>query len=168
MYPPHYLLNELMDDFIHWLSTTLANSHPLNYACEAHYRFVSIHPFADDNGRTGRLLMNLLLLRAGFPIVSISHQQREAYIQALVLAQQEHNQKEGSQKEQQPLTDLGICQQITSWSPHPSPLPEGEGIGFKVPLPQGEGFRVRAAVMLRAGTLFICASLTHANPTSSA
>ena len=95
-----------MDDFIHWLSTTLANSHPLNYACEAHYRFVSIHPFADDNGRTGRLLMNLLLLRAGFPIVSISHQQREAYIQALVLAQQEHNQKEGSQKEQQPLTDL--------------------------------------------------------------
>ena len=39
----------------------------MEYATIAHYRFVSIHPFRDGNGRTGRLLMNLLLLRAGYP-----------------------------------------------------------------------------------------------------
>ncbi|MGB3766714.1 MAG: hypothetical protein WA947_09150 [Phormidesmis sp.] len=42
----------------------------------------------EGNGRTGRLLMNLLLLRAGYPTVTISNQQRLAYIEALVQAQQ--------------------------------------------------------------------------------
>jgi len=87
VYPPHYLLPGLMDEFIRWLSAAHSAMHPVAYASEAHYRFVSIHPFADGNGRTGRLMMNLLLLKAGFPIVSISNRQREAYIEALVVAQ---------------------------------------------------------------------------------
>jgi Fic family protein len=90
-YPPHYLLPGLMADFIEWLAEASSTMHPLEYASEAHYRFVSIHPFADGNGRTGRLLMNLLLLRAGFPIVSIAKQNREAYINALATAQQSQN-----------------------------------------------------------------------------
>ncbi len=49
---------------------------------------MSIHPFVDGNGRVGRLLMNLLLLKAGFPIVTISSQQRLAYIESLIQAQQ--------------------------------------------------------------------------------
>ena len=87
VYPPHYLLSGLMADFVHWLNNSRSALHPIEYASEAHYRFVSVHPFADGNGRTGRLLMNLLLLKAGFPIVSISNQNREDYLEAIIRAQ---------------------------------------------------------------------------------
>ncbi len=86
VYPPHYLLSELMSEFVDWLAHP-PKQHPIEYASEAHYRFVSIHPFADGNGRTGRLLMNLLLLKAGFPIAVISNEKRQAYIESLVQAQ---------------------------------------------------------------------------------
>ena len=56
-------------------------------AFEAHYRLVSIHPFTDGNGRTARLLMNLLLLRGGYPPVVIGPEQREPYIEGLETAQ---------------------------------------------------------------------------------
>ncbi len=88
-YPPHYLLSELMADFVSWLNSEAAQHlHPVLYAAEAHYRFVSIHPFRDGNGRTGRLLMNLLLLRSGYPIVIISTHDRQRYIESLVQGQQ--------------------------------------------------------------------------------
>ncbi|MBE9068798.1 Fic family protein [Leptolyngbya cf. ectocarpi LEGE 11479] len=88
-YPPHYLLPELMAEFVEWLNSDVAQQmHPIDYAAEAHCRFVGIHPFRDGNGRTGRLLMNLLLLRFGYPVVVISNERRKAYIEALVEAQQ--------------------------------------------------------------------------------
>lgn len=87
VYPPHYLVPEMMAQFVAWLEKARSQQHPIRYATEAHYRFVSIHPFADGNGRTGRLLMNLLLLQAGFPIVSISNEKRQAYIESLIQAQ---------------------------------------------------------------------------------
>ncbi len=90
LYPPHYLLSDLMPEFIEWLNSDKIRSlHPLEFAAEAHLRFVSIHPSRDGNGRTGRLLMNLLLLRAGYPIVIISNQVRAAYIDAIAQAQQD-------------------------------------------------------------------------------
>ena len=89
LYPAHYLVSQLMQDFVDWLnSDTAKNLHPVEYATVAHYRFVSIHPFRDGNGRTGRLLMNLLLLRGGYPIVIISNQQRNDYINAIAYGQQ--------------------------------------------------------------------------------
>ncbi len=95
-YPPHYLLSQLMGDFMIWLNSDSALSlHPLEYAAIAHYRFVSIHPFRDGNGRTARLLMNLLLIRAGYPIVVIDNQIRNDYINALAYGQQ--NQDDLSQ-----------------------------------------------------------------------
>lgn len=50
---------------------------------EAHYRLVAIHPFADGNGRTARLLMNLLLLRGGYPPVAVQPVQRAEYLDTL-------------------------------------------------------------------------------------
>ncbi len=52
VYPPHYLLSELMAGFVTWLNSSQAQAlHPVLYAAEAHYRFVSIHPFqACDRG----------------------------------------------------------------------------------------------------------------------
>lgn len=88
-YPAHYLLSQLMYDFVRWLNSEAAlRLHPVEYATMAHYRFVSIHPFQDGNGRTARLLMNLLLIRAGYPIVVINNQVRNDYINALAYAQQ--------------------------------------------------------------------------------
>ncbi len=88
-YPAHYLLPQLMGDFGAWLNSESAlNLHPVEYASIAHYRFVSIHPFRDGNGRTARLLMNLLLIQSGYPIVVINNQVRNDYINALAHAQQ--------------------------------------------------------------------------------
>jgi Fic family protein len=88
-YPPHYLLSQLMRDFGIWLNSEDAlQRHPVEYATIVHYRFVSIHPFRDGNGRTSRLLMNLLLIRAGYPIVVIDNQIRNDYINALAYGQQ--------------------------------------------------------------------------------
>jgi Fic family protein len=89
LYPPHYLLSQLMRDFVIWLNSESAQQlHPVEYAIMAHYRLVSIHPFRDGNGRTARLLMNLLLIRAGYPIVVINNQIRNDYINALAYGQQ--------------------------------------------------------------------------------
>jgi len=57
--------------------------HPLLHAALFHYRFVSIHPFDDGNGRLGRVLMNLVLMRSGFPPVVIKLETRDPYVAAL-------------------------------------------------------------------------------------
>ncbi len=53
----------------------------------AHRRLVIIHPFNDGNGRTARLLMNLILIRSGYPPVSVRLEDRLSYIRALQQAQ---------------------------------------------------------------------------------
>lgn len=61
-------------DLVTWLNDpTTLELHPVELAALAHYKFVYIHPFIDGNGRTGRLLMNLLLMAAGFPPVHFVH-----------------------------------------------------------------------------------------------
>lgn len=77
---------DLMTAFVHWLRRT-SKLHPVARAAEAHYRLVTIHPFVDGNGRTARLLMNLLLLMTGYPPALIRPQDRLAYIAALEQAQ---------------------------------------------------------------------------------
>lgn len=52
-------------------------------AFEAHFRLTAIHPFTDGNGRTARLLMNLVLLRAGYPPVAVRPEDRSTYLAAL-------------------------------------------------------------------------------------
>jgi Fic family protein len=50
---------------------------------EAHFRLTAIHPFADGNGRTARLLMNLMLIRRGYPPVAVRPEDRNRYLLAL-------------------------------------------------------------------------------------
>jgi Fic family protein len=76
----------LMSDFFTWL-TARHKVHPVAFAAEAHYRLVTIHPFADGNGRTARLLMNLLLMMQGYPPAIIRKRDRTAYIASLESAQ---------------------------------------------------------------------------------
>lgn len=57
--------------------------HPVEKAAFTHCQFVKIHPFADGNGRTARLIMNLSLLNDDFQLVDINVKNREAYMQAV-------------------------------------------------------------------------------------
>lgn len=79
-------LPELMAEFTTWL-TSSPNLHPVQFAAEAHYRLVTIHPFVDGNGRTARLLMNLILLMYGYIPAVIRKRDRLAYLAALEKAQ---------------------------------------------------------------------------------
>jgi Fic family protein len=52
-------------------------------AFDAHFRLTAIHPFSDGNGRTARLLMNLLLIRGGYAPVAVQPEDRKSYLDAL-------------------------------------------------------------------------------------
>ena len=82
--PPDYtLLNDKMAHFIDWYNTEAHNLHPVERATKVHADFVGIHPFVDGNGRTSRLLMNLELMKAGYPPSVITVENRLAYYEAL-------------------------------------------------------------------------------------
>ena len=79
--PPSPLdVDKHMIDFNEWLMSREPEVlHPIEFASLAHYKLVYIHPFTDGNGRTARLLMNSILMRAGFPPVIIRFQDRYDY-----------------------------------------------------------------------------------------
>jgi len=77
---------DLMTHFIQEITET-GKLHPVQLAAEAHYRLVTIHPFVDGNGRTARLLMNLILMQNGYPPALIRKRDRLRYIQSLEHAQ---------------------------------------------------------------------------------
>jgi Fic family protein len=82
--PPNYLkVPKLMDDLVNWLKGEGQKLHIIDRAALFHHKFVMIHPYYDGNGRTARLLMNLILMQKAFPPVIISNIDRKKYINAL-------------------------------------------------------------------------------------
>lgn len=90
--PPGYQVHHQMNKLIEWLNKNKNKFHPVEFAALAHHRFVATHPFEDGNGRTGRLLMNLLLMRSSYPIAIIQKNDRSKYYQALDQADSGKNQ----------------------------------------------------------------------------
>ncbi len=88
-YPNAIQVPDLMADFGTWLAHPHP-LHPIEIATELHARLVTIHPFTDGNGRVARLLMNLHLLRTGYPIAVVQATDRAAYIDAVVAWQAGH------------------------------------------------------------------------------
>jgi len=81
--PPEFFhLQEEMASFLCWYKDA-EGMHPVERAARVHVDFVKIHPFVDGNGRTSRLLMNLELMRSGFPPVVFKKAERLEYYQAL-------------------------------------------------------------------------------------
>jgi len=78
-FPPAPAIPSLMQEFIDGLPQEMTP----RAAFMAHLQFVSIHPFDDGNGRTARLLMNTLLLRAGYLPLMIAPEDRPDYIDAI-------------------------------------------------------------------------------------
>lgn len=83
-------VSRLMEEFIEWLQSNNSD-HPVKIASDAHFKLVSIHPFVDGNGRTARLLMNLLLMQAGYPPAIVRKEDRNKYINSLEQGQTKDN-----------------------------------------------------------------------------
>ncbi len=65
------------------------NQHPMIVAAKFHGYYEYLHPFRDGNERTGRLLSNFILLRAGHPLLIVKLEDRSAYISALKIIRTE-------------------------------------------------------------------------------
>ena len=53
--------------------------HPIEHAVLFHLKFEGVHPFVDGNGRTGRLILNLMLMQAGYPPINVKYSDRKRY-----------------------------------------------------------------------------------------
>lgn len=80
--PPPFKIQEQMDALMHWY-VEAQNLHPIVRGAMLHAIFVGIHPFIDGNGRTSRLLLNLELMKSGYPPIIIRVENRLAYYNAL-------------------------------------------------------------------------------------
>lgn len=87
--PQPYLLEKLMEDYFIFYDNNARVIHPVILAAEMHERLVTIHPFIDGNGRTSRLIMNLILLSNGYPIAILKGDQKSRidYFKALEAVQ---------------------------------------------------------------------------------
>src|SRR5690625_1712932 len=72
-----------MEKLIDFITHNKAGYHPVELAAKAHHYFVAIHPFDDGNGRVARLVMNLIMMEAGYPPIVIKNETREDYYLAL-------------------------------------------------------------------------------------
>lgn len=84
-FPKARLVFKLVEDYFIFYEENKGRMHPVQLAAQMHQRLVNIHPFIDGNGRTARLVMNLILQQAGYPITILEseHAKRFAYYDAL-------------------------------------------------------------------------------------
>jgi len=74
-------VKKLMNQLVKFINQSKLNV--VELSAKAHYRFESIHPFGDGNGRIGRLLMNHILWHNGYPMLIIEYKKRRSYYKAL-------------------------------------------------------------------------------------
>lgn len=106
----HLNISDKMSSFMQWYTSVGQTLHPVERAAKVHVDFVGIHPFIDGNGRTSRLLMNLELMKNGFPPVVIKVEDRLAYYQTLDTAHVSNDYK--------PFIDLVIKAVEESFEPY--------------------------------------------------
>lgn len=96
MPPQPFLVPKQMEDYFLWMEENKNKLHPVILAAEMHERLVTIHPFIDGNGRTSRLIMNLILLQNGYVIANIKgdYETRMEYYQSLETAQTSGNKED--------------------------------------------------------------------------
>lgn len=85
--PPWTEVPQLMTDWVEAACAPLPDrQHPIEMLAQLHTEFERVHPFRDGNGRVGRLLANLLMVRHGYPPLVIRNRQRDRYLAALARA----------------------------------------------------------------------------------
>jgi Fic family protein len=75
-----------MEQLVKWCSENKGELHPLELASQFHHRLVRIHPFLDGNGRVSRLLLNTILMQAGYTPAIIPVEEKKEYLEALQAA----------------------------------------------------------------------------------
>jgi len=93
--PAPYIIPKQMEDLFFWYGESRNTMHPIILAAEMHERLVTIHPFIDGNGRTSRLLMNLILIQNGYVIANIKGDitNRLKYYEALESVRRDKNKE---------------------------------------------------------------------------
>lgn len=92
---------DLMKQFAEYTKTNPEKLNPVDFAAILHYKLVEIHPFIDGNGRVSRLLMNLVLMKHGYPITIVLNTDRKKYYDTL---------KEADKGNPKPFVDfIGYC-----------------------------------------------------------
>ncbi|RKR05927.1 helix-turn-helix protein [Flavobacterium sp. 90] len=96
MPPQPFMVAKEMEDYFIWYEINKNKLHPVILAAEMHERLITIHPFIDGNGRTSRLVMNLILLQKGYIIANIKgdYDSRTHYYQTLETAQTKNNKED--------------------------------------------------------------------------
>jgi Fic family protein len=89
--PPDALdVTHKMEEFIDWIKNNKSNLHIIELSALVHHKLVYIHPFFDGNGRTSRIIMNLLLMQCSFPLVIIFKNDHKKYYNVLSQADKEN------------------------------------------------------------------------------
>ena len=81
--PPPEKVQIQLKELFGWYNHNKKKIHPVLIACIMHFRFVSIHPFYDGNGRMTRLLTNYILFKNNYPMFNIEANIRKSYYNAL-------------------------------------------------------------------------------------
>lgn len=90
---PQSRVVSLLNELIKWYNTNKSKYPVLILASVIHNQFETIHPFADGNGRVGRLLLNNILIKNGYPPIDIDFSNRKEYYNSLAEYQKNHNLK---------------------------------------------------------------------------
>lgn len=91
--PPPEKVEGEFKTLMKWYGANKSKYHPVVVAAYFHAAFESIHPFRDGNGRTGRLLLNFILRKKGFPMIDIKNKDKIKYYNSLEEAQKHENIK---------------------------------------------------------------------------
>ena len=71
------------EEFLQWYSKNKRKLHPIELAAIAHIKFIEVHPFGDGNGRVARLIINLILMKNGYPPLNIKVKDTIPYVKLL-------------------------------------------------------------------------------------
>ncbi len=99
MPPPPKDVEKQFKQLMLWYRSNKKKYHPIVVTAYFHHVFESIHPFADGNGRVGRLLLNFILRKNGLPMINIKNKEKSKYYAAL---------EEGNKGSMKPMVDLVI------------------------------------------------------------
>lgn len=80
-------IDTLLHEFFIWYHKNKSRLNPVVLAALVHLKFVTIHPFSDGNGRISRLMMNFVLHKHSYPMLSIEYTNRNSYYNALERSQ---------------------------------------------------------------------------------
>ena len=81
--PNHLKIKDMVGELLDQTNGNLDGINEIELIAKFHHRFVWIHPFFDGNGRTARLLMNLLFIRCGYPPAIVLFNDRAKYYRTL-------------------------------------------------------------------------------------